>query len=333
MRPKRVIIRIIIFLCLVIALDQVLGAFLEVLDRKFLPDYYPRVMMREFYGLKSNIDLAFMGSSHAYRGFDPVIFDEALRVNSFNLGSSGQNPTITYYILEELLRIGHKPRLMVIEAYWMALSGGKTDYRSASYVFHNMKFSANKLSMFRSAFEFPSSLKLLSRAFQYRRVVMHLPSTLMRKILSRTKSPHSERYAGKGYVEDPSVVSESELANNQFKNESYRLNEYRLRFLRKMIDLAKKRGIEVVLVTTPVAPTAFKDVQGYQEIYGIIRGIAGEREVEYVDYNILNSELKIFSDRNFRDDDHLNKGGVKIFGEHFTQRLVDIYGPHLQSLD
>ena len=333
MRPKRVIIRIVIFLCLAIILDQALGAFLGVLDRKVSPDYAPRVRMKEFYRTKSNIDLAFMGSSHAYRSFDPAVFDEALHVNSFNLGGSGQNPTTTYFVLEELLRMGHKPRLIVLETYWKTLTGEDTDNASASYVFYNIEFSANKLSMFQSAFGFPSSLKLLSRTFQYRRVVVHLPSAFMGKILSEKRPPDSERYAGKGYVEDPSVVSADELADNQFRDDTFHLNEYRWRFLQKTIALAKRQGIEVVLVTAPIPPTSFKDVHGYQAVHSMIRGLADEYGVEYIDYNILNSELGMFSDRDFRDSDHLNKNGVGIFGEHFIQRLIAMYGARLQSLN
>ncbi len=327
MKTKRVIAKLIMFLCLAIILDQTLGAFLGILDARLSPNDFARLRMAEFYEYGSNIDVALMGSSHAYRSFDPAIFDEALHVNSFNLGSNGQNPTTTYYVLKEVLRNGHRPRLMIMETYWLALSGSKTNYNSASYVFHNMEFSANKLSMFLSAFEFPSSLKLLSKTHEHRRIVMPCIALLIRKaagwLLRRQfgAESSSDRYTGRGYVENPSVATEVELAKNNFVNRSLNLNQYKLYYLEKTIDLAKRQGIQVVLVSTPVSPTAFKDVLDYQEAYSIIKGIADKNGVEYIDYNILNSELGMFSDENFKDDDHLNKSGVKILDEHLIQWL------------
>lgn len=329
MKKKRVIAKLIMFLCLAIILDQILGAFLGILDVRLCPDYFPRLRMEEFYGCRSNIDVVFMGSSHAYRSFDPAIFDEALHINSFNLGSSAQNPTTTYYLLKEVLRNGHNPKLLIIETYWMALSGNKTDYSSGAYIFNNMKFSANKLSTFLCAFEFPSSLKLLSKTYKHRQAVIPCMSLLARKtagkILRRQLGTGSyedmDRYAGKGYVENPSVATKIELANNEFAGLSIDLNQYRLYFLEKTINLAKRQGIQVILVSTPVPPTAFKDVLGYQKAYSIIKGIAVKNGVEYIDYNMLNSELGMFSDENFKDDDHLNRSGVKILNEHLIQRL------------
>ena len=45
-----------------------------------------------------NTDLLFLGSSKAYRGFDPRIF-EAAGYRSFNLGSSNQTPIQTYLLV------------------------------------------------------------------------------------------------------------------------------------------------------------------------------------------------------------------------------------------
>ena len=46
-----------------------------------------------------NVDVLFLGSSHAYRGFDTRIFKES-GIASFNLGSSSQAPVQSLLLLK-----------------------------------------------------------------------------------------------------------------------------------------------------------------------------------------------------------------------------------------
>ncbi|MFC1712619.1 DUF1574 family protein [Candidatus Poribacteria bacterium] len=334
MQIKRVITRFAMFLLIAALLDQMAGAFFETLANKLIPDVLRpnKVRMEEFYGHRDNIDVLFMGSSHAYNGFNPFIFDDILDLNSFNLSGPGQNPTTTYYVLEEVLRVGHRPKLIIIETYWGMLTENYTKYMSASGVFHHMEFSATKFAMFRSACDFPSSLKLLSRAVKNRQAMIECSTTLIKR-LSQKEIMGAEQYLGKGYVESSAIVSAAALKNNGFKNQKYSLDQHRLHFLEKTINDAKKRGIQVVLVSTPLPPTVFSDVQGYQELYGTINEIANKHGIKYIDYNILNSKLGMFSDEDFMDDDHLNRSGAGILGEHLGKLLISIYGERLQSLN
>ena len=237
MRIRRVITRFAVFLLIVVLLDQMAGVFVETLAGKLIPDTLRpnKVRMEEFYEHRNNIDVLFMGSSHAYNGFNPFIFDDILELNSFNLSGPGQNPTTTYYVLEEVLRLGHRPRLIIIETYWRMLTEDYTKYMSASEVFHRMEFSATKFALFWSACDFPSSLKLLSRAVKNRQAMIEC-SVMLIKRLSQRKIIRTERYLGKGYVESSAIVSAAALENNGFRNQEYNLNQHRLHFLERTID-------------------------------------------------------------------------------------------------
>src|SRR5438477_3987320 len=46
-----------------------------------------------------SVDILFIGSSHAYRGFDPRLFAET-GLTSFNLGSKAQSPLNSYFLLK-----------------------------------------------------------------------------------------------------------------------------------------------------------------------------------------------------------------------------------------
>ena len=67
-----------------------------------------------------DIDVLFLGSSHAYRGFDPRIFMQH-GIRSFNLGSGSQSPIQTEILLKRYLNILN-PKLVVYEVFPRNLS-------------------------------------------------------------------------------------------------------------------------------------------------------------------------------------------------------------------
>lgn len=61
------------------------------------------------------VDILFLGSSHAYRGFDPRVFSAA-GFRTFNLGSSSQSPIQTRWLLERYLdRLA--PKLVIMDVF------------------------------------------------------------------------------------------------------------------------------------------------------------------------------------------------------------------------
>jgi len=71
-----------------------------------------RLREAERYG---KVDMAFLGSSHAYRGFDTRLW-EAKGMRAFNLGSSAQTPVQTEVLAETCLPL-LQPRLVVFEVH------------------------------------------------------------------------------------------------------------------------------------------------------------------------------------------------------------------------
>jgi hypothetical protein len=63
----------------------------------------------------SNIDILFIGSSHAYRGFDPRIFEKN-GLKTFNLGTSAQTPLQTEILLNRYLE-KLNPKMIIYDVY------------------------------------------------------------------------------------------------------------------------------------------------------------------------------------------------------------------------
>ena len=62
-----------------------------------------------------DVDVLFVGSSHAYRGFDPRIFSKN-GIKSFNLGSSSQTPIQTDILVRRYLN-QLDPKLIILEIF------------------------------------------------------------------------------------------------------------------------------------------------------------------------------------------------------------------------
>ena len=130
MKRRQTITRFAVFLLVAFLLDQSFGLFWDVMSSDKIRSLLgmrrgawtaAKTGIKEFHKSKSNVDMLFMGSSHALASFDPYVFDEALNVNSIILGGLDQGPVTTYHILKEALELGHTVEFVVIDTTWMVI--------------------------------------------------------------------------------------------------------------------------------------------------------------------------------------------------------------------
>src|SRR5690606_36447324 len=67
-----------------------------------------------------NVDVLVLGSSHAYRGFDPRIFQKN-NVKIFNLGTSAQSPIQTEYVVKRYIE-KLNPKVVLFEVSYLSFS-------------------------------------------------------------------------------------------------------------------------------------------------------------------------------------------------------------------
>ena len=309
---------------------------------RYKSDFHPRIRWEEFYNISKNnenLDLIFLGSSHAYRSFDPEIFNSKLGVKSFNMGHSSQNPVDSYYVLKEVLKY-QKPKVVVFEQYFVVAEGEDTDFISAAYTYDYLKPSLNKLSCLVNDFnpkDYPKALLMTVRDKDNWANKDLIKANLLREynlfkqLITGKKeteeapkeSSKGEMYQGLGYVSNDGVASYTELTTgNQFKDyKRPNWNEKRLLYDDKVLQLCKENNIKVIMVTAPLPPTSLKLIKNYDEIHNKYQEIANENGVEYLDYNYINREKNMFTDKNFKDSDHLNSSGVKILDKDLIKYI------------
>lgn len=137
---------------------------------------------------KQDIDILFLGSSHAFTGFDTRIFREH-GYRTFNLGTNSQTPLQTRYLIERYL-VQLSPKLIIYETYPAVFTMDGVE--SALDILSNEKLNWQSAQLVLNH----NNIKVLNTA---------LFSLYMEKVhtlsLSRTSSNKNDTYIGDGYVE------------------------------------------------------------------------------------------------------------------------------------
>lgn len=240
-----------------------------------------------------NYDVVVIGSSHAYRGYDPRIFQER-GYRMFNMGSSAQTPLSTYAVLEGYVTKDRAP-LVVIDVYENAFDHPGVE--SVSDLTRNM--------------DSDRSAALLAASFRDLRGLNMLALRMMDK-----GSPASWSHVD--YVGNGAAIS-PDSAGAQVKypgRRPFHLNERQLERFLSCLDLCAERGLRVVLCSH------FYPRQGERARHAGFKAmldsvLAGRQErPEWFDF----ADTPDIDDRDhFCDHNHLNAAGSRIF----TERLVD----------
>ena len=69
---------------------------------------------KRFYEQKKPVDVLFMGTSHAYGGYQPMELYEKYGISAFNLATAGERFAVNYYSLLDAFEY-HVPRVCVID--------------------------------------------------------------------------------------------------------------------------------------------------------------------------------------------------------------------------
>lgn len=238
----------------------------------------------------TTLDILFLGSSHAYRSFDPRIFAQnGIRI--FNLGSSAQTPLQTNVLLNRYLK-SLRPKLVVYEVYTYPFAGDGTE--SALDLISN------------SPVDF-SSIKM---AFQINQLKVY--NTLLYASMGGNNASFTEpikkdddTYISGGFVQkNDTQFKQLQITLPQFNQ----LKQQQLNAFEKNLELIKAAHIPIALVYAPITQTLYKSnkqlrTQAYLK-----------SKAAYYNFN----ELFPLPDSCFFDSQHLNQQGA----EQFNLKLI-----------
>lgn len=292
---------------------------------------YTRLMFHELYNSPQNIDIAFVGSSHVYRGLNPVIADKGFGKYTFNAGSSGQALDGSLAIIQELCAY-HKPEQIFLELYYVITEYEENVERKqmvATYVLSDyMKPSLRKWNyMLRASSDahYVNSFILARRNWKKLFDIDYISRMIRKKQSDDYKNfcwPKEENEKNY-YVERGFVAYDDKAKPKQWYQKAYgkikkavsltEQNDW-YKALNKIIAFCKSKKIKLTFIVVPEPEWTVVGQRNYQEYHDFIKSIADKNEIDFFDFNLCKPAYFDARDLNlFIDEDHLNSVGAAKF--------------------
>lgn len=281
--------------------DFIIGKVLKKIEFENR-NYYPRLRWNDFYNTKANsMDFFFIGSSHCYRSFNPILFDSLTGKSSFNLGSSAQTPVTTYYILKEAFN-SQTPESVIFEIFpgvWQS----KNYSTSTKFNYEFIQSEEIKRDLFRYGFKDTKEAFLLNLPVaRYKRIVRYGMKFIFGSSL---QSPDFE-YLSKGFV------ATYKSNNTKFKKWGYNFDKIQveqIEHIEKIKALCKSKNVKLSFVISPYNPDYISKCRNYDQVHKMALEMTNGYQL--IDFN--KSKLSFDPNVDFYDSGHTSyKGANKL---------------------
>jgi hypothetical protein len=251
----------------------------------------------------AHYDVLVMGSSHAYRGYDPREFEKQ-NLQLFAAGSGFQNTLATYILSKDVFHPA-KNSLVIIDLFDQTFVGDGVGCYSR--VIENAGSD-------KAAFEFvwrKPDIRTLN-AFSCRMFSKNAP----------VEVGDEPGYLMNGYC--PKQDTMSVLPHDMLQEDEIKFNKQFRHYLHKLVMKLKQDEVKMVFVSHPQPKTAFNE-NYHTQFINFIQPVIQNGGIPYLDYNSNHSLLNTV---HFADANHLNQAGVTLWNE---QLLYDLEKLNLLS--
>jgi hypothetical protein len=297
--------KFLVNICLFIAGTIPVYILLVICSGILLPALYTKNLLYNFGGHMQkrlqevddykNVDVLFLGSSHAYRGYDVRLFKK-IGLNSFNLGSSAQTPVQTEFLLKKYLH-QLNPKFAVLDIYPALFDSDGVE--STLDLVSNERFDGNLFSLLINV----NDIKAYNTAIYsvYRQLTgkskTYVPSGKVEK---------GSRYIPGGFVES---MKTSKL-KQKYSSSEYHVLPENLKAFNEVISMLKKENIPYILVQAPLYGKRYASIKNTGHIDSLF--------ATYGSYYNFNNIINL-PDSAFLDDSHMNQTGVAVFNEKLIE--------------
>jgi len=255
-----------------------------------------------------DVDILIVGSSVSYTSFDTRVF-ERYGYKTFNMATAAQTPINSYYLLR--MYINHlNPKLIVMECFWNQFA---MPVESTIDLIGNAPMSKDIMEMTFAASHISTINALIVRwlCFKDRQEIKITPGQIVKFTDHSTK-----KFC---YISGGSTLFKGHWEPREIKMQHKDIFKPGLKYLERTINLARSKGITVILVSPPITKEMLESVANYDEIISSIEEFAFRNEVTYINFH----ETGIDSREGFMDQLHLNIEGAELFTEKFIHNLQE----------
>ena len=262
----------------------------------------------------NTIDVAIIGSSHAGMNIDNYQMWKETGIASFCLWGGMQPTWNSYHYLKECLKTQH-PQVVMVDVF---MCGDTADYSTKDVALKHvsvMPWGLNKIQMALASFEkWQEAVEALWGMPYYH---------------SRYDELTEDDFYGRYGWDDEIIPSVRPMTYNVFPFElidgnsiqgSSPLTEKHEKYLRKIIDLCKAEGIELVLMCAPYIATE----ENYRKILRA-EEIAHEEGVPFLNFFKTWKEYGIDPSADYSDGAHFNNVGIQKFTRVISNYLQANY--------
>lgn len=244
-----------------------------------------------------DIDILFLGSSHAYRGFDTRIFLNN-GYKTFNLGSSAQTPVQTKVLLKRYLE-SLNPKLVIYEVYPATFTIDGVE--SSLDIIANDNIDLHSLNM---ALQINNIKTYNALIYGFICELLGLNESFSEPIIKG-----NDKYISGGYVKKKLSFYQP----TEFKKNEISMKDYQLESFSEIVQMLKNRNIELVLVYAPIPSVNYKSYSNNNYYDSIMK--------RYSSYYNFNGLVSLDDSLHFYDSHHLNQNGVGIFNKKLIELL------------
>jgi len=246
---------------------------------------------------EENLDILFLGSSHAYRGFDTRMYTEQ-GYKTFNLGSSTQTPLQSKLLLQRYLdRL--KPKQIIIEVYPLIFCSDGVE--SGLDIISNDINDRHSIDM-----AVDLNHPLIYHSLLYGSI---------KDFLGLNRSYSEEKWkAISNYISGGFVDRQLRYFNHvEHPKDHWEFHEQQFQHFEEILSILKEKDIDVLLVFAPITKSKYKSYDNNKDF--------DIKMKNYGEYYNLHEILALDDSLHFYDSNHLNKLGVKIFNESIMNLL------------
>ena len=274
----------------------------QLIDRRMSSFFIPNMqrnggqemqMMRDLTSGQSKYDAIVLGSSHAYRGYDPRIFEEA-GTTLFNAGTSSQNAKGSLVLYNEYLR--DRSDVFILDIYdpVFELEGTESNMRLIQNVPTN-----------------EAALALVQQEFKI--YTLNALAVRLASLNVKDEAPNTD-YIKNGFCEKKGILYAVEPLNDSVFDE----NDEMFMAFEKMIKQMQADGKRIVLCSHPLPQSP--GLRNYHDKFlARFSPLIQRLGVPYID---LTYYTEGFGVNEFADISHLNQQGVEFYNQLLLQNTI-----------
>jgi hypothetical protein len=319
--------KLLIYGIIFMTLNVLIGVYLKSFETGDLVSqgtFFPQLRWDDYKKHRENIDVLILGSSHAYRSYDPKVIETELSSTGriFNFGSSAQSPAISYFVQQEVLN-SHQPKLVVFDIYFLVF-GSDELLENGLINWRLMPEGAARRQFFKEGFSFAEQTAItLFPSYVYRK---YLKPKIKKLLGLDYLLPAKGRYQGDGFVSSTDTLAMKKLQyGNQFdrfETSLDNISKKNIDYLRRIVESCKARDIPIVFTVAPIPGISVQKIKNYSKFSQYFEALASDLAVPYYDFNI-HRVPSIKDEFHYYDDDHLNQAGATNFSIAVSKVIQD----------